>query len=301
LAALITLRLLTLLTLSPGLILLAALRLLALLIAALGESALCAGRALFLTLAHALVHRLEAAHEVARAIRGLRLLALSVAGLCGGLRLLQALTEVRDVCSDLLFGRVHPVSRGGARLLLRVPKLLFDLAPAECVGRALERARHFALVALPVERHAIELGLEILHFVRHRALLLSDGLLQLLLRARVSGALAKLLHVRLHVLFLIGELLCRANRVGHIARCATRLFLIEQAPRFLKAVERLRRIAAFLAVRRGATHRVSRVLQSARSVSQRLILLLAREPLQLTRLLLGLLGEVALSLAARRA
>jgi hypothetical protein len=78
----------TLLALATALVLLPGLPLLALLIAALGESALRTIRTLFLTLAHALVHRLEAAHEIARAIRGLCLLPLSAPGLRRGLCLL---------------------------------------------------------------------------------------------------------------------------------------------------------------------------------------------------------------------
>ena len=139
LAALIALILLALLTLSVGLILIAALRL-ALLITALGEATLRAGIPLFLTLAHTLIHRLEATHEIASAVRCLRLLTLAVAGLRRCLCLLQSLAKVGDVSADLLFSGIQPVCRRRARLLLRVPEFFFDFAPAQRVGCALECA-----------------------------------------------------------------------------------------------------------------------------------------------------------------
>lgn len=98
--------------------------------------------------------------------------------------------------------------------------------------------------------------------------MLRDRLLQLLLRARVAGALRKFLHVGLHVLFLLRELLRRANGVGDILRRTARLLLIKQSTRFLEIVERLRGVAGFCSVRGGTTHRVGGVLQSARSVGQ---------------------------------
>lgn len=140
LATLTTLGLLSLLRLSlpTVLTLLTVLRLLALLVAAFGESTLRAGRALLLALAHALIHGLEAANEIPRTICRLRLLALSIAGLRRGLRLLEPLTEVGDVGTDLLLGGVQPIGGSGARCLLRVAEFLFNLAAAQRVGRALE-------------------------------------------------------------------------------------------------------------------------------------------------------------------
>jgi hypothetical protein len=78
LSALTVLRLLTLLSLTPILRRLA-LALFTLLVAAFSQSTLRAVRGLLLLLTHPLVHRLETAHEIARTIRGLRLLALTVA------------------------------------------------------------------------------------------------------------------------------------------------------------------------------------------------------------------------------
>ena len=74
------------------------------------------------------------------------------------------------------------------------------------------------MVAFAVQGHAIELGLQFLDLISHRTLLLRDGLFDLSLFARVPGALRELLHVGLHVLLLIGELLRRTNRVAQIAR-----------------------------------------------------------------------------------
>lgn len=139
LAALSACALLTLLPLATVLTLLAGLRLLAALIAAIGEPALRVICALLLTLAHAFVHRFQAADEIARAIGGLRLLTLSVARLRGRLRLLQTLAQIRDVRTDLLLGGVHPIRGSGARLLLRVPKLFLDLAATQRVSRTLQR------------------------------------------------------------------------------------------------------------------------------------------------------------------
>ena len=78
LSALTVLSLLALLSLTPilrGL----ALALFTLLVAAFGQSTLRAARGLLLLLAHPLIHRLETAHEIACTVRGLRLLALTVA------------------------------------------------------------------------------------------------------------------------------------------------------------------------------------------------------------------------------
>jgi hypothetical protein len=103
--------------------------------------ALAAGRAvLFRTLTHAFVHRLEPAHEIARLVSRLRVLTLRVVSLRRSLRLLQTLTEISDITGDLLLRLIHPVGRRVARLLLRVSKLLFDLATANRVGRVLQRA-----------------------------------------------------------------------------------------------------------------------------------------------------------------
>lgn len=78
LSALTVLSLLTRLSLTPILRRLA-LALFTLLVAAFSQSTLRAVRGLLLLLTHPLVHRLEPAHEIARTIRGLRLLALTVA------------------------------------------------------------------------------------------------------------------------------------------------------------------------------------------------------------------------------
>jgi len=102
--------------------------------------------------------------------------------------------------------------------LLRVSEFLFDFSPAQCVSRGLERARHLALLSLVVERHAIELRFEIFHLIGHRAFLLRDRLLQLLLLAGVARALRKLLDVGLHVLLLVCKLLRRTHGVRNIAR-----------------------------------------------------------------------------------
>jgi hypothetical protein len=74
----LTVCLLALLSLAPILRRLA-LTLFTLLVAAFGQSTLRAVRGLLLLLTHPLVHRLESAHQIARTVRGLRLLALAVA------------------------------------------------------------------------------------------------------------------------------------------------------------------------------------------------------------------------------
>jgi hypothetical protein len=185
-------------------------------------------------------------------------------------------------------------------LLLRVAKLFFDLSAAQRVGRALQRTRDVSLLTLVVERHAIQLRFEIFDSIGHRAFLLRNRLLELLLRARI-GTLSEFLHVGLHALFLVGQLLRGADGIGNVTRRAARLLLIEQSTGFLEIVEGLRRIARLLAVCRSTTHGVGSVLQATRGVGQRLILLFARETLELMRLRFRLLREVALSLATRRA
>src|SRR5262249_50749370 len=105
-------------------------------------------RVLLRALTHAIVERLEAAHEIARLVRSLRLLPRRVAALRGLLRLLQPLPEVRDVAGNLLLIRIHRVllpAAGGK--LLGVAQLLLDLPSAERVGRTAQRLRQVALIA----------------------------------------------------------------------------------------------------------------------------------------------------------
>ena len=64
-------------------------------------------------LLHALVHRLQALHEIARLVRSLLLLRTTTV-LRNGLRLLQPLSEIRDVRADLLLRGVHPILRRAA-------------------------------------------------------------------------------------------------------------------------------------------------------------------------------------------
>jgi len=98
------------------------------------------GAVLLRALAHAFVHRLQAADQIARLVSRLRILPLRVASLRRGLGLLQPLTKIGDVAGDLLLRLTHPIRRRVSRLLLRVPQLLFDLSTANRVSGVLECA-----------------------------------------------------------------------------------------------------------------------------------------------------------------
>jgi hypothetical protein len=91
-------------------------------------------------LTHTFIHRLEAAHEIARFVSRLRILTLTVAPLRRSLCLLDALAKVRDVTRNRLLRLIHPFRRRISRLLLCVSELFFDLATANRIGRMLERA-----------------------------------------------------------------------------------------------------------------------------------------------------------------
>src|SRR5262249_12448777 len=104
----------------------------------LALATLCA--ILIRALTHSLVQRLQPAHEIARTVGGLRLLALTGAVFRRCLRLSDALREIVDVRADHRLDRVEPVLLRVAHVLLRVPELLLGLSPAERIGRGLQRA-----------------------------------------------------------------------------------------------------------------------------------------------------------------
>src|SRR6185437_15843403 len=99
---------------------------------------------------------------------------------------------------------------------------------------------------------------------------------------------------------LIGELLRRLHRVVHVARRSAALLLIEQSPRFVEVLEGAIGVGRLGSVGRRLPHRIGGILQSPSSVGEGLVLLLARQALELARLIFRLLRHVALAPAARR-
>ena len=89
---------------------------------------------------------------------------------------------------------------------------------------------------------------------------------------RAPALCAKLLHVRLHLLLLVGELLRRLHRVVQVARRPAVLLLVEQTARLLQAVRAPAHASpdSGFPVRRRLPHRVRGVLKPARRVGETL-------------------------------
>src|SRR5204862_2749425 len=144
---------------------------------------------------------------------------------------------------------------------------------------------------LPITHLPFHLALA-LHQAVHAAALLS--------RARSTQLLVD---VRRDLALGLGELLGRAHRVLDAAVEVALLLALQPAARFAQALRRGGGVARGPGLPAGArpAHGIGGVLETPRGVLQRGVRLLARQPLQLPRQVLRLLGQRALAAAASAA
>src|SRR5688500_17130472 len=156
-----------------------------------------------------------------------------------------------------------------------------------------------------VTRHPVQLRLEITHAGFECLFPFDEPLRFGTIHVPARRAARELVDVARDSSLVLRQLFGLPDRIIEITRRPLIAVLVEQASRFLQSIESRRTLRHATIVRAGgrATHRVRRVLQSARTFRELLAILrvLARQPLELTRHLLRLLGELTLRAAAATA
>ena len=174
---------------------------------------------------------------------------------------------------------------------------LFQPIVSNAVGRLLQLARGFALIAPHFTRHFVELLFEVIHLCLE--LILTLGVL-----GRTLGASTARLRQRHRLLrqltVLARDLVGLLLRVLHIPLSARALFLLEAPLRFAELAERRARLTGGARVSRRCRtpHRIGGLPHLLSGLRQVRTITLSRQPLELASGFLSLFGERALAGAA---
>jgi hypothetical protein len=195
--------------------------------------------------AHPLIERLHAAHEIARLVDGTAYRVLLVRLAKRRLRIADLVLQRIEVGLDVGLHRFCVVARLAAQRVLGVAHLLAHPLVGDASSGFIEFARRVFRIAARVVRELLELVLQLTELLVHRVLARLQPLRLRVLRGALHAVHS--LDFRRNLLLLVGQGFRLTHRILNVALAAAVLIALQLLLRLLDLVERGGRLGSGVA------------------------------------------------------